>query len=277
MSDQYKGPFSSTANANRLLSPNLWADFPIAPVRNGTVDGHFHFDDFHSLSALTLGAEGGPYYAFGDTGGTITKVADSDHGKIVLTTDGTDEDGLGLAYGNAAGIARSSAIDRWCLEASYSPGQVGDTLCSSFLGLYETTVVPTGDATIVDSTGVLDASEDFIGWRTILGNGDYWEPIYQEGGATLKAVDANGNANATGSGYAGAVAAGTYVKWGMKWDGTRLGYYKNGLEVAHIIPTSSLSFPDVNHMMMILVGKAHTGAAATWNLDFWAIGALCEG
>lgn len=276
---QYRGnQGSNVPNSNRLLSPAIWADCPIQQILNRTVDGHFWFDDFYALSTATLGTESGPYYFFGDTGGTLTKVADADRGQAVLTTDSTDEDGIGLCYGNAAGLARSTGTDRWWMEGRYAPGQVGDTTTSSFLGLSEISVVPTGLDTIVNSTGVLDASEDFIGWRTILGNGDFWEPIYQEGvtGGVLKAVGADGSVNATGSGYAGEVAADTFVKWGMKWDGTRLGYYKNGIEVAYVIPTSSLSFPDANHMAMMLVGKSHTAASKNWKLDWWAIGALCE-
>ncbi len=109
-----------------------------------------------------------------------------------------------------------------------------------------------------------------------MGNGDYIEPIYQEGGATLKAVSATGTAEATGAGYGGAVAIATYKKWGFKWDGprSRLTYFEDGNRVAYINVTSSLSFPDLNHMAMIFAGKSHTAAATTWNLDWWAGGGI---
>lgn len=266
-------------NSNRLHSPAIWSDCPIEAIKGGRTDGHYFFDDFDSLSAQTLGTESGPYYFFGDTGGTCTKTADSDHGIAVLTFDGTDEDGIGLCYGNAAGFGRFTSIDKLWMEARYAPGQVGDAMYSAFLGMAEINVVPTGDAIMVDATGVLDASEDFVGWRTILGNGDYFEPIYQEGSATLKAVGADGTANATGSGYGGVVAASTFQKWGMKWNGSKqlLEYFYNGTRVAYITVTSSLSFPDVNHMAMMIAAKAHTAVAHTVSLDWWAVGAISEG
>lgn len=273
---QNRGNFSSTINTNRLHSPNIWANCPIEQLQAQRLDGTYFFDDFHGLAAQTLSANAGHYYFFGDTGGTCTQVADTDQGQMVLTTDATDEDGIGLVRGNAAGWARFGPTDRVWFEGRYAPGGVGDTTVSSFLGFCEVNVVPAGDTILVDSTGVLDASEDFIGWRTILGNGDFWEPIYQEGAATLKAVGADGTANATGSGYGGVVAANTMEKWGLTWDGptNRLTYYKAGLAVAYIEVTSALSFPDVNHMAMVIAGKAHTAAAATWNLDWWAGAAL---
>lgn len=268
-------------NTNRLLSPNIWSDFPISGVLNGVVDGHYHFNDFYAIGAhattgYTIACESPDGYFFGDTGSTATKLADTDRGQLKILGDGTDEDGYGLCYGNAAGIARCTSTDRWCMEGRVAVDDVGDTTLSWFFGLCEVNVVPAGDTILVDSTGVLDASEDFLGWRVILGNGDYLEPIYQEGAATLKAVDAAGASNATGAGYSTAVTASTFLKIGMKWNGKRLGYYLNGVEVSYVIPTSSLSFPDVNHLAMVLALKEHTAAARYGLLDWWAIGACCE-
>lgn len=255
-------------NSGRLHSHGVWHSCPSKEVVEQEYGGHWFFDDFRGMSAITLNTESGQYFINGDTGGTVTKTADTDHGQIELATDGTDEDGILVCHGNAAGWARFGPSDRVWFEGRYAPESVGDTTVSSFLGFIEVNVVPTGDITIVDSTGVLDASEDFIGWRTILGNGDFWEPIYQEGAATLQAVGTGVDA-ATGAGYAGAVAADTMAKWGLTWDGVTLKFFKNGAKVAYYTPTSADSFPDTNHLAMIIAGKAHTAAARKWYLDWW--------
>ena len=115
-------------NTNRLRSPNIWHDFPADSIRYGTVDGIHFFDDFIGLNTPVITTEEGEYYFAGDTGGTCTKVADTDYGQMVLTTDGTDEDGIALVRGNAAGeeVVVLTAAGRRLLEES-------DKLCRALV------------------------------------------------------------------------------------------------------------------------------------------------
>lgn len=266
-------------NTNRLQSASIWSDCPIDSLRNQEIDGEYHFDDFTSWAPFAEGDDTGteapyPYHANGSDGVTIAKVADTDYGAIQVAGTDADEDGAIVVYGNAAGFARFGPTDRVWAEARLTQGSVADSNAVSAFGLIEVNVVPTSVITQVDTSGVIDASEDFVGWRSLAADGDALASVYQLGGQTLGNVTASGGTAASGSGYSSALVAATYAKYGIKWTGQRslLEFFVNGTRVAYyVVPSSSTTFPFVNHLALIWAVKTTAAAEITFNNDWWAV------
>ena len=274
---QNRGNFSSTINTNRLLSPNIWAGCPIEHLQAQRLDGKYFFDDFHTLASVTeaddVGAEAPyPYYWAGSDGVTLAKLADTDQGVARVAGTDADEDGSVLVLGNAAGWMRFGIGDMVWFEARHSQASVADSNAVTFLGAVEVNVVPTSVITQVDATGVLDASEDFIGWSSLAADGDALRAIYQLGGQTLAHVG-SGSTNATGSGTSSTLTASTFLKSGFRWTGPDrlLEFYENGLLKAwYQVPASSTTFPFVNHLAMCWATKTTAATEVQFDLDWWA-------
>lgn len=261
-------------NSGRLHSGNIWYDCPIASLQNGEIEGHYWFDDFKSSEVFTeaddvVEEEPYPYMTAASDGVTLGKLADSDHGIITSGAMDADEDGFVLVYGNAAGWMRFTSADRAWFECRIKQESVANSNPVFFAGAIEITVPPTSVITLVDTSGVLDVSEDFIGFRSLAADGDAVEPIYQEGGQTLAHVG-TGTTNAQGSGNDIAIAADTFKKFGFRWDGQKISYYANGVRQAYYKPTSADSFPDVNHMAMIWAAKCTAASEVDFAMDWWA-------
>lgn len=267
----YKGYTSG-----RKFSPAIWSDFPVDAIKNGTLPGHFFEDDFLNFQTFAEGDDVGdndthPYFSGGSDGVTIAKLADQDHGIIEVAANDADNDGSLLVYGNAAGWARFGPNDRTVMEGRVAKASVADNALSFFLGYVEVNVVPTTVITLVDSTHLLDTSEDFVGWRVLAADGDAAEPIYQEGGQTLAHVG-SGTSNAQGSGNDTALTAATYYKFGLRWDGKTIEYYVDGERDSYYKVLSSASFPDANHLALCWATKVGEAAESKTQLDWWAGG-----
>lgn len=281
---------SGTADSNRYPSENIWADCPWDQLRDpgdGPTQGYAFYDDFTNHETVAAGASAvtySNYYVDADTGVTFAQLANQDHGVAQIAANDAAEDGIVVCHGNQAGFARFTTADQVWFECRVQQASVADTASSWFLGLAETTVAPTATATIVDSTGIVDASEDFIGWRTIHTDGNAMEFIYQEGGQTIQQIG-TGSTNAVGSGTDVAITAATNVKIGLKYSaGTgesggaqgRIEGYVNGVLTVWYDIASSANWPDANHMAMLLAHKTVDSSAHTFNIDWWKVAALSE-
>lgn len=271
-----RGNRSATINANRLLSPNVWANCPIDELNVHKLDGTFFFDDFIDFAAYTeaddVGAEGPKYYACASDGVTIAKLADTDFGTLQVAANDADEDGSVLVRGNAAGWMRFGPQDYCWFEARHAQASVADSNAVNFLGCIEVNAVPTSVITQVDTSGVLDTSEDFIGWSSLAADGDALRAIYQLGGQTLGHVGPN-STNASGSGYSSVLAAATPLKSAFTWDGpnSTLRFFENGIEKAwYTVPRTSTTFPFTNHLAMCWATKTTAAGAVAFDLDWWA-------
>lgn len=261
----------------RLFSPKIWGDCP-PPDSIREAGGTYHFDDFDAWQTFAEGDDVGdndtyPYFTGGSDGVTIAKLADTDYGTLEVAGNDADNDGSLIVYGNAGGFARFGSGDRVWLEGEIAKASVADNALSFFLGFLEVNVVPTTIITLVDDTHILDASEDFVGWRTLAADGDAAEPIYQEGGQTLAHVG-TGTTNAQGSGNDTVLVAATYYKFGLKWDGRTVKYYVDNTLAAYYTPTSANSFPDTNHLAACWATKVGAAAESKTQMKWWAFAAL---
>jgi hypothetical protein len=254
----YKG-----ANSNRLHSPNIWADCPIDAIEGGRVDGHYFFDDFIEFDPPTMTGEAtDKYYGIGDTDVTILSLADQDHGIIQVAGNDADNDGSVLVRGYEAGWARFGPTDKVWFEGRISKASIADTALAFFLGFMEQPNIAATTA-LTANDAEPDVSEDFVGFLCLAADGDVVESIYQEGGDTRVNV---GDVNT-------AIAAATYYKYGMRFDGPagKLHYYLNGSEVQTLSVTSALAFPDANHLSMVwATAQCLTTAAVLTQMDWWA-------
>ena len=265
---QYKDSTDST----RTPSVSIWADCPTLQIAHDPSLGYHFYDDFRHFAPLTIALAANDKYTYAaDTGVLVAdSTATADGGHIFMDDLDTDNDAGFLGHGTYAPFARLSSSDKMWFEARYKRLTVADNDGGLFLGLFETTVVPVSGTTLTDDASVLDASEDFVGWRILAADGDALEPIYQEGGNTIQAVG-TGSTNAVGSGNDRAIVADTFIKLGMKWDGTRITYYVNGAVHAYYDVTSSDSWPDVNHLAMGWFESVNSTADLQRTLDWWRV------
>jgi len=266
---QYKDPTDTT----RTPSPVIWADCPTLEMLHDPAAGHHIFDDFLHFELNAAGETAyGNYKLSLDTGATLAAVNDTDFGQIEPSALDTADDGLVLMYGFDAGWARfgSGSSDQVWFEARFSTDTITDDECAMFLGFLEVNVNPTADITLANTTNVVNTTEDFVGFLidpvTDTGGGLILEAIYQEGGQTKVDV---GDAITT-------LVVGTKYKVGMKYKGAagtsgvgQLEYFVDGAIVQTLNVTSSLNFPDTNHLAMCWALKNRDGGNNKVQLDWW--------
>lgn len=263
----------------RLLSNSIWANCPIELIQAGRMDGGvFHFDDFIHFNPPATGVTAtseetnSQYYYHTDLGVTVLSVDDTDHGQIQVAANDAANDGHVMAWGARSGFARlgTNPEDQVWFEARFQKASVTNDALGFFLGFIEADVSElTVEAVLTDTAGEMDTTQDFVGFHNDPDDGDLLECVYQEGGANHVDV---GDAITT-------MAAATNYKVGLRFDGQsqKLRYYVNEALVQTLSVTSSLSFPDTNHLCMVWATKSVLTAASTMNLDWWACAAVSAG
>ncbi len=265
---QYRDP----TDTRRTPSPNIWADCPTLQILHDPGAGWHFFDDFtagknvdQSDSYLTHGN----WNISSSTGVTFGPIIDGDFGVAQVADNDADEDGIVIWQEGTARFG-TGGFDQVWFEARFQVPSVADSTQGFFLGFMETTVRPTSVITLVDDTCEPDASEDFVGLLQVDADGNVLEAIYQEGGATRVNV-----------GDLLTIVATTNYKVGMRYKRTGattglLEYFLNGALTQTLDVTSSLSFPDVNHLGLVFAHKTTAAGAVTFNLD-WIRGAAVGG
>lgn len=273
--------YGGSSDTDRTPSPVIWADCPTQEILHQPGFGYHFFDDMMQLGTeatfdtTTAGdaVRTEDYYMEGDIGVTVANVAAAVLGQIQIANNDADEDGAVLMHNLDSGYAHfgvDQGASVW-FEARIKQATVADDASAMFIGLYENTVAPTGDATLVDATGIPDASEDFVGWWINPASGAAITPIYQEGNATRVNV---GSASST-------IVADTFYKVGLRYRGDRgtqgqLEYFFNGGLVATLDVTSALSFPDANHLNMLWAVKTTAAGAVAHTMDWWRVAAVSD-
>jgi hypothetical protein len=260
---QYRDPTDTT----RTPSPVIWADCPTLEMLHDPGRGTHVWDDFTAMSIVD-GADGklmaGQWNVSSSAGVTFTTRIAQDFGVARVADNDADEDGIVIWQEGFARFGPSSADKVW-FEARFQVPSVANSAQAFFLGFCETTVAPTSVITLVDATGIPDASEDFVGFWQDDADGDVLESIYLEGGGTRVNV---GDA-------IGPIVAATNYKVGMKYEGGagtsgngRLQYFVNGAVVQTLNVTSALGFPDVNHLGVVFAHKTTAIGAITFDIDW---------
>ena len=194
MGDLYLKPQRGAGKELRGLSPNMFAQAPLAELAVGGIsEGFGILDDFLSFN------DESPWIKTQATAGTAT-LADAKGGVLELdSASSTVNQGIQIQYGGATGAAAfvPNANAKIYFEARIKLDDIGSTTVQSFIGLSEI------DTSIIASGA--NSSANHIGFEMI-----------NSTAIDLKSEKA-GSRSASGS--AGTLVDGTYVKVGFIVDG----------------------------------------------------------
>lgn len=275
-SNQYRG-----SNSNRLLSPEIWADFPRQQIKDGSVDGFFLFDDFHiagSAENSTAFAWNGPqgllYTGFGTSGVLMNQgdAAGERFGALKFTCDADDEQ----AYAGPIGGTYQGIL-----------AEISDTTGDTHETIFETRVkfgdVTSGSAAVAKMVGLAKASDvanntigadgatndadGFVGFRALAADADGMDAVHMDTNEVV-VIEAANNSNLV-------ITADTYAKFGIRFDGVKVYYYVNGVCInpdAGVLPAAT-DFPDAVALAPFFGMRQHGSAATpTMTIDWWALG-----
>ena len=204
MGDLYLKPQRGVGKELRGLSPNIFAQAPLAELAVGGIsEGFGILDDFLSFN------DESPWIGTQASAGTAT-LADAKGGVLELdSASSTQHQGIQIQYGGATGAAAfvPNASAKIYFEARIKLDDIGSTTVQAFVGLSD---VDTG----IIASGA-NASDNHIGFEMI--NSTALDLKSEKGGSR------------SASGSAGTLVDGTYVKVGFIVDGvSKITPYVNG-------------------------------------------------
>jgi hypothetical protein len=232
-----------------MFSPSLWADCPYFELQNGLKDGYAYFDDLlgtYTQAANVAAASTtlpSPWCAFTDAtaGNTInqgvltdTSVAGGAVGVMELNSTTTQEGvvvGLHTALNTAAPIGSPIALNKIWWEARLKISTITTQEISFFAGLLPIAKIATPVSTVFATAGSVMAAIDHIGFHKVAA-----------GTTAIKTVHGNGTATVL-SATAGVIAADTYTKLGMYWNGAVATFYQDGVALTDTLALAATQFP----------------------------------
>ena len=271
---------AASAVVSRGPSPIIWADCPAVEFIKDPGKGIHQFDDFKNSGieleeAARTAWTGGIGKINGDMnwyGYTETAlVADvalqaDDEGVLMLDTDGTDDDTVGITGGdNVVGVFRAPKVGetkKFWFECRIKTSTITNTDLSWFVGLMEPGKL--GNGTPLGAAPTAPADYDYVGFFVAEADGDDLTIIYNE--AT------SGTAQST-TGLITLVAD-TYVRIGMKavfngYNG-RFRFYADGVDlgdaVAVDIDSTNANWPGDTNMDIIITATSGAAGADGDNL-----------
>lgn len=253
----YKGD-----NSNRGPSPGVWAECPWMDMVADPNVGYYLWEDFiNMLEAtggwLTAGTNETALYVATEIGGVFqvgATGADNDEGYI---TSGNNEAGFCKIY--------TTAPKRLWFECRVRTTSIVDQ--GVFFGLSEEGLAAAD--TLANNSAAL-ASKDFVGFHADTAAPTVLDAVYREAGETAIVAKAS----------AQVIAAATWYKLGMVFDGTFLNWYVNGVrepltaavtgvDVGHGLNVGdATTFPDGEELAVLLGVHDGEGAAKSIDIDW---------
>lgn len=256
--------------SGRGPSGSLWGNVPFVETWADPDKGYGVFDDFLAFNGLLTTTVGdyssvAAYSAYQDTSNTILQLATEVGGVVRITTDGTDNDESWLQMGGVAGVfgkIASSSGKKLVWEARVRPNSI--TTRNLFVGLAEegfaaADAVTDGDAMVT--------TKDFIGFRSLAGDADGLDTVYQKASQTTGVVKDD----------AQTLVAATWYKVGMIFDPNYynknkiIRFFVDGTELADGVAESVLddaTFPDGEEMSFVIGHKNGAAAGITTDIDW---------
>ncbi len=260
-------------------SPRIWNKGDVQEFKDDPVKGIIVFDDFRNSFTTQEEAgrtawTGGIGHIAGDInwqGYTETAaVADvalqaDDEGVLMLDTDGSDDDVVGITTGdNTQGIFKSpeeGVRKSFYFEVRYKASTVTDGDLPHFIGLMEPGKL--ADGTPLGALGVL-ADVDYIGFHVDESDGNGVDIVYNE--AT------SGTAQAT-TGLI-AIVADTYIRLGFKVEilglSMKVRFFVDGVDLgdgaAIDISTADTNWPGATNMDVVICATSGTNGEDGDNL-----------
>jgi hypothetical protein len=259
----------------RLFSPAIWKSCPAFELQNGLDDGFLFFDDIVGTftQATNVAAASttlpSPWCAFTDAtaGNTIaqsvltdTGVAGGAVGAALLSGTTTQEGGvLGVHTGlnTSAPIPALTAANKVWWECRLKISSITTQEIAFFAGLLPVAKIATPVSTVFATAGSVMAAIDHIGFMKIAA-----------GTTAIKTVHGNGTATVL-SATAGTIAADTYTKLGMYWNGAIATFYQDGVALTDTLALAATQFPAGANLAWHLAYMVGSGASDnTLSLDW---------
>lgn len=259
----YYGEFLSNSGAG--LS-TFWSDCNLANIAVSPGSGVRVYDDFSSVEGVVDGSTAtkfrytGGLVGYMDTGASFAQLASTEGGvaRLGLPTDDNLEGAVqaGGSAGSCFVMGQNNDNPLW-FEARIRIQTIADSKAGVFLGLAEPGCP--ANSFMVDA-GNDFADKDFIGFWRIEADGDKLDTVSSLAGGAIATVKAD----------AVTLVAATFIKVGMKFDGTTVTFYANGTALADTIDVDDTNFPDDQYLMPILAAKKGEATATYYaDIDWW--------
>lgn len=241
-------------NSNRLHSDRFWRKDIINAIRIGQRDGFYHFDDFSAGGSAQATNDftwyGGSacllYRGYATASSTIKcsrSASDDQIGVLEVDTTAVDNDEayvtLDNTYGEPLVKASNAAGDNFpfWFETRVRFTDVSSN-AGKFVGLWQGTNPTTGD--MANATGA-PGDFSYLGFRTLVADPNGMDAVHRNGGGGGEVVVAEA------ADYSRLdISASTWAKYGLFYDGTKLHYYMNGVEIGTGVLPSATDFPNAD-------------------------------
>ena len=253
-------------------SPALWNRADVIEALAHPDRAYHAFDDFVSFNGLlttTVGdytGQAGGYYSYQDASNTITQIATEVGGVISIATDATDNDESWLQLGGSTGVfgkIASTAGKLLIFEARFRISTIASR--NMFIGLAEEGFAV---ADAITDAGAMVTSKDFIGFRSLEGDANGLDTVYQKASQTTGVVKDD----------AKTLVASTWYKVGFVFDPNRVSdairFYIDGVKQPDVVASSVLddaTFPDGEEMTFVAGVKNGTTTATVLDLDWFRL------
>jgi hypothetical protein len=249
---------SGSVDTTSRPSAAIWHDCPILQITEDPGTGYLIFDDFlevpkHLTNVANGAAQAGRYSTFLSSTSTISGAAETG-GAAFLTSTGDDLAAV-LASGGTPFNLASGQKKLW-FEARVKVGSVSNTKNNVFIGLFSDTA-PT--ATVPMTALGAMAADKFVGFHRLEGDGDRFDLVHGDGTAATLLADAV------------TLAANTYVKVGMVFNGSQIEFFADGLSVG-TLAASATNYPDSETLgpMIAILGASGSDTTGVY-IDWWRV------
>lgn len=256
--------------SGRGPSGSLWGNVPFLEHHVDPDKGYGVWDDFLAFNGLLTSTTGDyssavAYYSYQDASNTILQLATEVGGVISIDTDATDNDESHLQMGGSAGVfgkIASSSGKKLVYETRVRFGSI--TSRNIFIGLAEEGFAA---ADAITDAGAMVTTKDFIGFRSLEGDANAFDTVYQKASQTTGVVKDD----------AKTVAVDTWYKLGFIFDPNYyntnkiIRFFVDGVELADGVAESVLddaTFPDGEEMSPVWCLKNGAGTALSLDIDW---------
>ncbi len=257
--------YSSPVAPSDAPSGAIWGEIPLEDIiLHGR--GRYYYNDFtvDSPTFASATAQNG-MITYQDTGVTIKPIATDYNGVLEIAGADADNDEGSIQFGVTTAVyakIASTGGKKMAFEMRISPTTATLTDTAFFAGLAEE-----GSAIadiLVNDTGALKTTADFIGFRTLCASATELDTVYQKASQTLVEPDDNVETLVTG----------TWYKLGLLFDPTNtakaIRYFVDGEEVASVAASAldDATFPDGEEMALLVAIKAGEAVEKKFKIDW---------
>ena len=257
--------YSSPVALSNVPSGAIWQNMPMDDIIiHGRGRHYFNDFDVYAPTFATATAQCG-MITYQDTGVTVKPIATDFNGVLEIAGADADNDEGSIQFGVTTAVyakIASTAGKKLAFEMRVKNNSAALTDSAFFVGLAEE---GTAIADIlVNDTGVLKTTADFIGFRTLCASPSELDTIYQKASQTPVEPDDNITT----------LVAGTWYKLGLLFDPSNaakaIRYFVDGVEVASVAASAldDATFPDGEEMAMLVALKAGEAVEKKLHIDW---------